>query len=131
MKTPTFTDGRDETTFAPFVLIDQRDSEWNDVRLQFNSWDTLQRIVGGDYIGECYLNGPGVQGLVIAARIDAGLDPFPAGAEPNSEGDTCYMHFADLDSAVETASLAQAAFGDLATLERLAAIAVDEGLDDI
>ena len=131
MKTPTFTDGRDETTFAPFVLIDQRDSEWKDVRLQFNSWDTLHKAVGSDHIGDCYLNGPGVQGLVIASRVDAGLDPLPAGVEPNSEGDTCYMHFADLDTAVETASLAQAAIGDRATLERLAAIAVDEGFDDI
>ncbi|MEM6471718.1 MAG: hypothetical protein AAF802_19310 [Planctomycetota bacterium] len=86
---------RDETTFAPFVLIDQRDSEWKDVRLQFDSWETLHKAVG---------------------------------VETNSEGG---MHFGDLDTAVQTASLAQAEIGDLATMKRLAAIAVDEGFDDI
>lgn len=131
MKTPSFTNGRDETTFAPFVLIDQRDSKWSDVRLQFNSWELLQQEVGGDHLGDYYLNGPGVQGLVIASRIAAGLDPLPAGVEPNSEGDTCYMHFSDLDTAVETANLAQAMIGDTDKMKELAQIAMDEGLDDI
>lgn len=131
MKSPAFIDGRDETTFAPFVLIDQRDSKWKDVRLQFNDWDLLHKMAGGDHIGECYLNGSGVQGLVIASRIEAGLDPLPAGVEPNSEGDTCFMHFSDLETAVQTASLAQAMIGDRSKLERLAEIAMEEGFDDI
>lgn len=131
MTEPVFTDGRDDTTFAPFVLIDCRDQEWNDVRLQFNNWDLLHKTTGGDSVGDYYLNGPGVQGIVIASRILAGLDPLPPGVEPNSEGDTCYMHFADLATAVETASLAQKVIGDRSKIEECANLALDEGFDDM
>lgn len=133
MTEPSFTDGRDDTTFAPFILHDWRDSEFQDVRLEFSNWEFLQKTVGDDYpdLGDYYLNGPGVQGLVIAARILAGLDPMPAGFEPNSEAGACYMHFGDLETAVETAELAQAMITDRARIEECAQVAMDEGLDDM
>ena len=131
MITDSSTYRRDDKTCAPFVLHDWRESESKDVRLEFNNWDLLQAKVGDDRIGDYYLNGPGVQGLVIGARILAGLDPMPAGMMPNSEGDTCYIHFGDMDTAIETARLAQAMIGDRTKIEACAQVAADEGFDDI
>lgn len=131
MTTPSFSDGRDDTTFAPFVLHDWRDSEFKDVRLEFSNWVVIHKTAGGDYIGDYYLNGPGVQGLVMAARIVAGLDPIPAGMMPNSEAGACYMHFGDIETAIETAKLAQAMISDRAMIEQCATIALEEGFDDI
>lgn len=131
MTEPKFVDGRDMTTFAPFILIDSRDSEWKDVRLEFSDWDWREKHIGGDYLGEVYLNGPGIQGLVFAARLAAGLDPIPAGVEPDSEADTCYIHFSDLETAVETATLAHAMIHDPQKRSECADLAVEEELDDI
>ena len=131
MAEPEFVDGRDCTTFAPFILIDCRDSEWKDVRLEFSDHAWTQKHVGSDYIGDCYLNGYGIQGLVLAARVAAGLEPFTAGMEPDSEGDTCYIHFADLETAVETATLARDMIHDPSQRAACAELAVAEELDDI
>ena len=131
MAQPQFIDGRDSTTYAPFVLIDSRDSEWKDLRLQFSDHAWTQANIGDDYIGECYLNGYGIQGLVFAALLQAGLDPVPAGVEPNSEGDTCYIHFSNFETAVETATLAYEMIHDKAKRTACAELAVEEGLDDI
>jgi len=131
MTQPRFIDGRDSTTFAPFVLIDGRDSEWGDVRLEFSDHAWTEKHVGDDHIGDCYLNGYGIQGMVIAARVIAGLDPLPPGAEPDSEGDTCYIHFTDLESAAETATLAHAMIHDPERRAACARLAVEEGFDDI
>lgn len=131
MTEPKFVDGRDTTTFAPFILIDCRDSQWKDVRLEFSDWDWCEEHIGGEYLGEVYLNGYGIQGLVFAARIAAGLDPIPAGVEPDSEGDTCFLHFSSLETAVETATLAHAMIHDPAKRSACAELAVEEGLDDI
>ena len=91
----------------------------------------LAYVPGDDHIGDCYLNGYGIQGMVIAARVIAGLEPLPPGADPDSEGDTCYMHFADLDSAVETATLAHAMIHDPERRAECARLAVEEGFDDM
>jgi hypothetical protein len=130
MTTPTFVDGKDGTTFAPFVLFDCRDSEWNDVRLSFSEWSWFEEQFGTDTIDDYYFNGYGVQGILLAARIQAGLDPYGDGMEPNSEGDTCYIHFPDLESAVDTAKLALAAISDRSLLEALITIARDNDLED-
>lgn len=127
----TFVDGRDSTTFSPFVLIDCRDTEFSDVRLEFSDHDWTQANIGDDSIGGCYLNGYGIQGLVIAARVKAGLEPIPDGMEPNSEGDTCYIHFNDLDSAVQTAKLAHTMIHDAAQRVACAELAVEHEYDDI
>jgi hypothetical protein len=126
-----FVDGRDAKTFAPFVLIDCRDTEWKDVRLEFSDHEWTQANIGSDYIGDCYLNGYGIQGLVIAARVNAGLDPVPDGMEPDSEADTCYIHFADLETALETATLAHAMIHDREKRKACAELAVEEEFDDM
>ena len=131
MTEPRFIDGRDATTFAPFVLIDSRESEWSDVRLQFSDHAWTKQHIGGDHIGDYYLNGYGIQGMVIAARVIAGLEPLPAGADPDSEGDTCFIHFADLESAVETATLAHAMIHDPEQRTACAQLAEEEGFDDM
>jgi len=130
MATPTFVEGRDKTTFAPFELIDCRDTEWSDVRLSFSDWSWLHETHGTDTIDDWYLNGYGVQGLVLAARVAAGLNAFPEGLEPNSEGDTCFIHFEDLDLAVETAQLGQAMIGDRDKVTALVAVARENDLED-
>src|SRR5688572_7887923 len=126
MADPVFIEGRDSITFAPFVLIDSRE-EWGNVRLEFSDHGWTTAHIGSDYIGECYLNGYGIQGLVIAARLAAGLDPLPPGIELDSEGDTCHIYFADLQTAVETAVLAQQMIIDPRKRERCAAVAIKEG----
>src|SRR5262249_34701624 len=98
--------GLDRTTFAPVELIDQRDSEWRDVRLSFAAWEALHELCGGDSLDGYYLNGHGVQGLVMACRLHAGLDPEAEGIIYNSEGDACFIHFSNLEDAVQTARLA-------------------------
>lgn len=131
MANPTFVDGRDSTTFAPFILIDCRDTEWGDVRLEFSDHAWTAEHIGDDHLGDCYLNGYGIQGLVFAARMVAGLDPIPPGVEPDSEGDTCYIHFSDLQTAIETAILAQAMITDPDKRTECAELAVEEGFDDM
>ena len=131
MAQPNFTDGRDAKSFAPFVLIDCRNTEWKDIRLEFSDHDWTQTNVGDDHIGDCYLNGYGIQGLVIAARVNAGHEPFPPGMQPNSEGGTCYIHFADLETAVETAALAHDMIHDPSKRTACAELAVKEGFEDI
>jgi hypothetical protein len=131
MGIPSFTDRRDSTTFAPFVLIDCRDTEYNDIRLEFSDHDWTTQHIGNETIGNYDLNGYGIQGLVFAARSLAGLDPMPLGVEPNSEGDTCYIHFPDLQTAIETAALAQAMMTDPSKREQCVKLAVQEGWDDL
>lgn len=110
---PNFdSEGHDRTTFAPFALHDCRDTEWKDVRLEFSDWDWIHEFCGGDSIGDYYLNGPGVEGLVMATRLLNGLDPESDTMNLNSEGDTCYIHFSDFDDAVQTAALCAAMIKD-------------------
>jgi hypothetical protein len=130
MTTPTFVDDRDKTTFAPFELIDCRNTEWADVRLSFNDWSWLNETHGSDTIDDYYLNGYGLQGLVLAARVAAGLDPYPDGMEPNSEGDTLFLHFSDIDVAVETARLAQEMILDREKIVAMIEVARENDLED-
>src|SRR5687768_13749174 len=90
-------DGIDRITFAPVELIDQRHSEWKDVRLSFDAWEQIQEVCGGDSVEGYYLNGHGVQGLIRACRLHAGLDPDAEGIDYNSEADTCFIHFSKLE----------------------------------
>lgn len=130
MATPSFIEGRDKTTFAPFELIDCRDTEFGDVRLSFNDWSWLEKKHGKDSIDGYYLNGYGVEGLVLAARLAAGLEAFPDGMDPNSEGDTCYLHFKDLNVAVETARLGQEMIRDRKKIAAMVAVARENDLED-
>lgn len=126
--TPTFdSDGRDETTFAPFILEDARDSDFKDLRLEFSDWDWLHDLCDGESIGEYELDGPGVEGLVIATRFLNGLEAEPESMEANSEGDTCYIHFIHYEEAVQTAALCAVMIKDKKLIRKAAAAAVKHG----
>ena len=111
-------------------MIDARDTEWSDLRLSFNDWAWFDATHGTDTIDDYYMNGHGLQGLVLAARVAAGLEAYPEGLEPNSEADTCYMHFGDLETAVETAQLAQEMIRDRKKLEAIIVVAREHDLED-
>lgn len=119
-------DGNDRTTFAPFVLQDCGE----ETRLMFYDWDWLRKKCGGDSIGDYYLNGPGVEGLVLATREMNGLNPDPDTMDPNSEGDACYIHFTDFDEAVQTASLCAKMIQDIKLIRKAAKIAEENGYGD-
>ncbi len=129
--TPHFdSKGTDTTTFAPFVLHDARNTKWKDVRLEFSNWDWLHDFCAGDSIGGYYLNGPGVEGLVVATRLLNDLEPTPDTMHLNSEGDTCYIHFSDFDEAVRTATLCVNMIKNKALLQQAALTAAENGFGD-
>ena len=130
MAKPTFVDGIDSTTFMPFSLIDARGTECNDIRLQFDDWAWLDEKYNTEYINDYYLNGGNVQGLVLAARVAAGLDACADGMELNSDGNTCFIHFKELQVAVHTAELAQKMINDRDEISRLADIAREHDFED-
>ncbi|MCP3943484.1 MAG: hypothetical protein GY710_18670 [Desulfobacteraceae bacterium] len=130
MSNVNFIDNQDKTTFFPFILIDNRDSEWSDVRLSFSDWEWFKEKYGTDTINDYYINGYGIQGLVSASRIAAGVEPFPDGMDPNSEGDTCYFIFEELSVAVETAKLACQMINNLNNIEKMTIAARKNDLEE-
>lgn len=131
MKTAKFdNDGSDKVTFAPFVLENLLDSEWKDVRLIFADWDWIEQRYGTDTIDDYYFNGYGVEGLVRAIRLTAGLDPEPDSIHYNSEGDTCFIHFKNLEEAVATADLASNMIQDRNLLANAILVARENGFED-
>ncbi len=131
MKTPHFgTDGWDRTTFAPFVLIDARNSEWKDVRLSFHDWSWFKNTYGTDTIDDWYFNGYGVEGLIKAARLAADLDPECDGIDYDSEGDACFIHFKDLDEAIKTAELSVEMISDKTKLSQMIVLGRENGFED-
>ena len=126
-----FDSGGDDTTFAPVVL---RRGDGGDFRLKFgegwDDWDTLHALAGGDTLDGCYLNGHGLARLLYAARQRAGLPPEPDGMEYNSSADTCFVRFADLACAVESARLLAALVRDRAELAAVIEYAKRNGLTD-
>jgi hypothetical protein len=128
---PTFdSNGSDETTFAPFVLEDCRDTEYKDLRLRFSDWDWLHKHCGGDTVDDYYLNGYGVQDLVLTARVLNGLEPISETMDTNSEGDTCYIHFSNFDEAVRTAEISASMIRDMGLLRQAVAAAKENGFGD-
>ena len=123
-------DGIDAETFAPVVLVDCLQEEWSDVRLQVYDWDWLRERHGGDTVDDYYLNGHGVQGLVMACRLAAGLEVEPEGVDYNSEGDCCLVHFPTLEVALETAELTRAMLHDPKALKAMIALAREHDFDD-
>ena len=123
-------DGIDRTSFPPVELIDMRQSQWRDVRLSFNAWDHLQTLCGGDTLDGYYLNGYGVEGLIRACRLRAGLEPDAEGIEYDSEGSACFIHFERLEDAVETARLASDLLNDRGKIVAMIAVARAHGFED-
>lgn len=130
MKAPTFDeDGSDSQTFAPFVLHNALDTEWKDVRLEFSNWDWLSITYNEDTIEDYYLNGPGVEGLVKATLFSHEID-VESGIEYNSEADTCYIHFEDINHAIRTAGLVAEMIADPQKLRAAIKVAIDQEFDD-
>jgi hypothetical protein len=115
--------------FHPFELIDNRESEWSDVRISFDNWDWLKET-HGDEINGYYLNGYGVQGLVLAARVLKGLPIYTDTMDPNSEGDTCYIIFEDYDEAIETIQIAAEMINDKSIILKSIDTARENGFDE-
>ena len=130
MKTPYFEDGSDTKTFAPFVLEDCGDVFDVDIRLTFGDWGFLLDVVGAEVIDGYYLNGYGLQGLLKAARFDAGIQTSNGRIEYNSEGDILLVLFTDMEDACTTAELAQAMCLDGRRIRALVAIARREGFEE-
>jgi len=131
MTEPTFdAKGFDRTTFAPFELHDCRSTQWNDVRLTFHDWDAVHALAGGESLEGYYLNGYGVEGLVKAAMLGAGVDPERDDIHGNSEGDTCNLHFQDLETAVKAAGAARAMMASKEALLAAVAVAREHGFED-
>lgn len=128
---PSFMDGIDRTTFHPFVLADCRETDSPCVQLQFSDHAWLLSQVGSDHIGDFYLNGYGIQGMVVAARMLAGQEPIPDDMQPDSEGDCCYLYFDSLETAVKTATIAHQMIHDASQRSACARLAEDEGFDDL
>lgn len=131
MKTPVFDEnGRDRTTFAPFLLENALSTEWRDVRLVFDDWDWVQEKYGADTIDGYYLNGYGVEGLVKATLLANGLDPDDSAIDYDSEGDTCNIHFKSTEQATRAAEMSAAMFSDRDELVRMIGVARGEGFED-
>lgn len=127
--TPVSADaGDDEST--PFRITDLSTDEGSCHRLLFADWDWLHAHVGSDSVDGYYLNGSGVEGLVRAAMLDAGIQFSDGAVEYNSEGDVCCIEFENLHDANAAMKLAQRMFDDSVRLRTLAAIARREGFGD-
>jgi hypothetical protein len=131
MSQPQFdSTGFDRQTYAPFVLQNALETKWKDVRLSFDNWDWLEETYGTDTIDDYYLNGYGIERLVMAGRLSAGLPPEPDTIHYNSEGDTCYIHFTDLAEAVRTAELAAEMLQERERLVAMIALARENGFEE-
>ena len=100
------------------------------MRLSFNDWSWLASRYGTDSIDSYYLNGYGVQGLVQAVMIAAAIQVLEDRIHFNSEGDTCCIHFKDLDVAVRVAQAASSMIKDVEEIKRMIKIARTHGLED-
>ena len=112
------------------MLQDCRATEWKDVRLTFDQWDLVHQLAGGESLDDYYLNGYGVEGLAMAMMSSAGMDVESDTIHNNSEGDTCNIHFTQLETAVTAAA---AAAGLMTRREKLAAavaLACELGFED-
>jgi len=131
MKTPTFdTTNIDRTTFAPFWLRDARATEWRDVRLGFHDWEWFHAQHATDTIDGYYVNGYGLEGLLKAMRWKAGRAVDEAGIDYDSEGDTFFVHFKNMDEAIWTAEQAVEMLASRQRLADLIAVARAQGFED-
>ena len=131
MKPPKFdSSGSDRKTYSPFILENLLDTEWHYVRLVFSDWEWRQVKHGGETVEGYYLNGYGVEGVVKAALFVAGVDSNDAGIDFDSEGDTCLIRFADVDTAAHVAELAAGTVNDPTKLKEMITVAREQGFED-
>ncbi len=99
------------------------------MRLSFDDWALLHGLAGGDAIDGYYLNGYGVQGLILAVMQRDGLDT-EEGVHGNSEADTCHLHFTELTTAERAAAAAVAMLETRDSLREAVVLARELGLED-
>jgi len=130
MKTPSFdSENFDRTTFAPIVLYNGLDRDEEDVQLNFADWAWLHGQYG-ETVNDYFLNGYGIEGLAMAARLNAGLDPEPDTIDYDAEGDACYIYFDNLEDAIETAQLLYDTRSDRTKVVGMIAIAQENEFGD-
>lgn len=131
MTIPMFdNDGIDRESYAPFVLVNALETKWKDVRLSFTDWAWLEQEYGADGFEDYELNGYGLEGLVMACRVAAGLAAEAEGIHYNSQGDTCYIHFTNLAEAMRTAGLAAEMIQERDKLLAMMEVARENGFGD-
>ena len=140
MTSPQFdAHGFDRKTYAPFHLADARGRPFHlegtpPFHLSFNDWgwlfSTYAAYLSDEAMDGYYLNGPGVEGLVLAVRLASGRYPDDSGIFSNSEGDTCIVQFSTLDEAVHVAELAADMIKDRQKLLATIKVARDQGYED-
>lgn len=122
--------GVDRTTYPHVTLTDLR-AEGGTVTLQFDDWDYLKELTGGeDLLDHYYINGYGVEGILQAARLRAGLPIDAEGIVYCSEGSACMVRFKSLDDAEATARRLSNALKKRSSVERLAVISRANGFCD-
>lgn len=124
------TDVGNHSDFQPFTFVDNSQSKWGDLRVSFDNWEWLKETHGDDIDGY-YLNGYGVQGLVLAARLLKGLPAYTPTMELNSEGDTCYLIFQSYDEAIETIQIASEMINNKSFLLQSIKVAKHHRLNEI
>jgi len=100
------------------------------VRVSFSDWRWLRATYGVDKIDGYYLNGYGVEGLVKAALFQDGVDLDSPDIFFDSEGDTCYIHFKNLDLAMRAAEVAARMIMSRQSIMRMIEIARAQGFED-
>lgn len=134
MAKPQFdADGRDIKTYAPFEVLNAQGA-LSDFIVQFHDWDWLFSTYNADVddgsIDGYYMNGPGVEGLVKATMMTAGINADKSGISYNSEGDTCFIQFKNLDEAVRIAEIAANMIKDRKSLLAMIRAARSLGFED-
>lgn len=127
---PPVVDSDPDDGTTPFKITDLSTDEESCHRLLFADWDWLHAHVGSDSVDGYSLNGSGVEGLVRAAMLDAGIPFSGEDIEYNSEGDACCIEFENPQDASAVKELARRMFDDSVRLRTLAAIARREGFGD-
>lgn len=131
VKLPNFENQRDSRTFAPFQLSKGECSTGAEYfTLMFSDFRWLENNLDLSTIGSYDLNGYGVQGLIKAARLHAGLASSKDSITYDSEAGACFIYFNSIEDACVTAELAQSTFLHDEALRLLVAFANQHGLQD-
>ena len=120
----------DENQYYPFTLEKIDNPDFKMTRLMFWDWDWITNKYGSDTIDGYHMNGHAVQGLVIAARFDNGMDAYPDSINYTSEGDYCIIDFDDHEEAKKTAEISQRFITDQSALSHIIKVAHDNNFAD-
>jgi hypothetical protein len=135
MAKPQFdANGCDNTTYAPFELLDIDPPDNPDYQVRFHDWEWLASAYAADmvdgYIDGYYTNGPNIEGLVRASMLSAGFDLDETRVDYDSEGDACWIRFRRLEDAVQVAEMAANMIKDREKLRAMIQVSKAHGFDD-